>query len=306
MTTPTERSGDAAAGSLAGHPATRFDHAVAAEVVRRLRAAGCVFAEEEAAALLSTAGTADALADMLHQRVAGRPLEHVLGWVEFAGLRLSVVPGVFVPRRRTEYLVQRAVARTGPGVTVVDLCCGSGAIGAAILSATSAAAGGSGPGWATVRHASPPRLVAADIDPTAVACARTNVAGFGASVYLGDLFEALPGELRGRVDVLVANVPYVPTGEIRWLPPEARLYEPRHALDGGADGLDVLRRIAAGAPLWLTPPGTRPGGCLLIEASRAQAPIAADVMSGAGLAPEILESAELAATVVVGTYARRR
>ena len=110
-------------------------------------------------------------------------------------------------------------------------------------------------------------LYAVDIDPAAVRCARRNVAAAGGQVYEGDLYEPLPATLRGRVDVLVANAPYVPTEAVGLLPPEARIHEPRVALDGGADGLDVLRRVAAAAPLWLAP-----GGHLLVETSERQAP----------------------------------
>ncbi|MYR62648.1 putative protein N(5)-glutamine methyltransferase, partial [Streptomyces sp. SID625] len=97
----------------------------------------------------------------------------------------------------------------------------------------------------------PVELHAADIDPAAVRCARRNIAPAGGRVHHGDLYAALPADLRGRVDVLAANVPYVPTGEVPLLPSEARDHEPPAALDGGADGLDVLRRVAAGAPDWL-------------------------------------------------------
>jgi release factor glutamine methyltransferase len=104
--------------------------------------------------------------------------------------------------------------------------------------------------------------------------------------------------LRGRVDVLVANVPYVPTGEIALLPAEARLHEPRVTLDGGADGLDVARRVAADAPAWLVP-----GGSLLIETSRRQVATATRVLEAVGLTVRVTESDELEASVVVGTAA---
>jgi release factor glutamine methyltransferase len=94
----------------------------------------------------------------------------------------------------------------------------------------------------------------------------------------GDLSDALPTRLRGRVDVLVANAPYVPTGALGLLPPEARLHEPRTALDGGDDGLDVHRRIAGGAPAWLAP-----GGLLLVEVGRDQVPALGEVLARAGL-----------------------
>jgi release factor glutamine methyltransferase len=120
-------------------------------------------------------------------------------------------------------------------------------------------------------------------------------------VYQGDLYAALPFHLRGRVDVLVANVPYVPTAAIRLLPPEARLHEPLRALDGGADGLDVLRRVVAQAPAWLAP-----GGHLLVETSEKQAPAATGIVERAGLAAHVVRSADLDATVVVGGRRYRR
>ncbi len=134
---------------------------------------------------------------------------------------------------------------------------------------------------------------AVDLDPAAVRCARRNVPGH---VYQGDLYQPLPARLRGRVAILAANVPYVPTGEIAFLPPEARAHEPRVALDGGPDGLDVLRRVAAGAPDWLAP-----GGHLLIETSERQAPLAAAAFQASGLSPRVATSADLSATVLIGT-----
>jgi release factor glutamine methyltransferase len=246
-------------------------------VVLLLRAAGCVFAEDEARLLVAAAGTSAELTASVDRRVAGEPLEHVLGWAEFCGLRVAVGPGVFVPRRRTGFLVRQAAALAAPGSVAVDLCCGSGAVGAALAAAV--------PGL---------DLHAADVDPTAVACARRNLGTAG--VHEGDLFDALPAGLRGRVDVLVANVPYVPSGSIALMPPEAREHEPRVALDGGPDGLDVVRRVAAGSPAWLAP-----GGALLFESSADQAPLAAGIVAAAGLDPRVVTDDELGATVVVGT-----
>ena len=136
---------------------------------------------------------------------------------------------------------------------------------------------------------------AADIDPAAVRCARRNLPGSRGHVYQGDLYEPLPAALRGRVAVLVANVPYVPTQEIEFLPPEARAHEPRAALDGGPDGLDVLRRVAAGAAEWLAP-----GGHLLIETSERQVPLAEAAFAASGLTTRVVSSADLEATVVIG------
>ena len=142
----------------------------------------------------------------------------------------------------------------------------------------------------------PVELYAVDIDPAAVRCARRNVAGAGGQVYEGDLYQPLPAALRGRVHILAANVPYIPTAEMGLLPPEARLHEARVALDGGADGLDVLRRVADAAPLWLAP-----GGHLLFETSERQAPRAAGAVARGGLVPRVASSGELNATVVIGT-----
>jgi release factor glutamine methyltransferase len=192
---------------------------VLSAVVSRLRAAGCVYAEDEARLLLSSAATAADLAAMVDRRVAGLPLERVVGWAEFCGLRIPVDPGVFAPRRRTEFLAGQAIARLRPGAVVVDLCCGSGAVGAALVAAMEGV-----------------ELHAVDIDPAAVACARTNLVACGGRVYEGDLYAPLPAGLHGRVDVLVANAPYVPTREVRLLPREARLYEPQVALDGAPTG----------------------------------------------------------------------
>ncbi|MGW1840087.1 putative protein N(5)-glutamine methyltransferase [Streptomyces sp. NPDC002067] len=248
-------------------------------LVARLRAAGCVFAEDEAELLRATARTSAELAAMAHRRMAGLPLEHVLGWAGFCGLRMRVGPGVFVPRRRSEFLVHRAARLTRPGSVVVDLCCGSGALGAALAAC-----------------AGPVELHAADIDPVAVDCARANTAPVGGRVHRGDLFAALPPELRGRIGVLLANVPYVPTQEVGLLPPEARDHEPREALDGGADGLDVLRRVAAEARHWLAP-----GGSLLSETGERQVPAALRTLTGNGLRARTEHCPERSATVVIGT-----
>ncbi|MEU6622672.1 putative protein N(5)-glutamine methyltransferase [Streptomyces litmocidini] len=248
-------------------------------VVERLRAAGCVFAEEEAEMLLASAAGPAELDLMVERRASGLPLEHVVGWAGFAGLRIEVDGGVFVPRRRTEFLVGRAVELARPGAVCVDLCCGSGAAGAVLLAEVEGA-----------------EVHASDVEPAAVRCARRNVEPRGGRVYEGDLFAPLPRELRGRVEVLVANVPYVPTEEIGLLPPEARDHEPHVTLDGGADGLDVMRRVAAEAPEWLAP-----GGHLLVETSERQAESALAVMSAAGLVPRVVASEEWWATIVVAT-----
>ncbi|WP_236792458.1 putative protein N(5)-glutamine methyltransferase [Amycolatopsis sp. GM8] len=247
------------------------------DVVTTLRNAGCVFAEDEAALLLAATTDLTELAALVARRVAGEPLEYVLGWAEFRGLRIAVEPGVFVPRRRTEFLVRQAIRVTAPRAVVVDLCCGSGALGTALAAAV------------------PVDLYAADVDPAAVRCARRNVPG---EVFEGDLFAPLPHRLRGRVNILLANVPYVPREAIATLPPEARLHEPPVALDGGADGLDVLRRVAQEAPRWLAA-----GGHVFVETSDRQAETAMATFSAAGLTAQVHTSEDDAATVVQGTSA---
>src|SRR5256714_5027600 len=197
-------------------------------VVTALRAAGCVFAKTEARLLIQAAGTPDDLAAMVDRRVAGLPLEHVLGWAEFCGLRIAVEPGVFVPRRRTSFLARSALSFAHPGAVVVDLCCGSGAVGAALAS------------WVPDIE-----LHATDIDPVAVRCARRNLP-VGARVYLGDLDAPLPAGL--RADVLLANAPYRPPPALGLLPPEAPVYEPRGALGGGAGGRVPARGGGGPAP----------------------------------------------------------
>jgi release factor glutamine methyltransferase len=255
-------------------------------VVARLRAAGCVFAEDEADLLVAQASTPAELDAMVGRRAAGLPLEQILGWAEFCGLRITLEPGVFVPRRRTEFLVHEAVRclrdipHHNAGLpVVVDLCCGSGAVGAALGALLGQV-----------------ELFAADIDPAAVRCARRNLASAGGRVYEGDLYEPLPTALQGRVDVLVANAPYVPTEEVALLPAEARDHEPRVALDGGVDGLHILRRVAADALRWLAP-----GGQLLVETSERQAPPIAAAMTCSGLSARVTVSDEFGTAAVIGT-----
>lgn len=268
------------------------------DIVQRLRKAGCVFAEDEARLLIAHAETSADLEALVEKRTGGLPLESLLGWADFCGLRISIDTGVFVPRRRTELLIREAVslvreARTvgvsnataakapvPPWTVVVDLCCGSGALGVALVAA--------------LDHV---ELHAVDIDSSAVRCARRNVSEFGGHAYQGDLYDALPTALRGGIDVIVANVPYVPTAELALLPPEARIHEPKVALDGGGDGLHVLRRVTQEAPLWLAP-----GGHLLVETSERQAQQAVQEFTRKGLVARVARSNEFNATVVIGTW----
>lgn len=244
----------------------------------RLRASGSVFAEDEAELLIAEARTPNELAAMVERRVAGLPLEVIVGWAEFCGLRIVVDSGVFVPRRRTEVLVREAVTLARPGAVVLDLCCGTGAVGVAIQAAVDGI-----------------ELYASDVEPAAVRCARRNLEPLGGQVFEGDLYDPLPASLRGRVDLLVVNAPYVPTEAIALMPPEAREHEPRVTLDGGADGVDIQRRVAAEAVEWLAPDGH-----LVIETSREQAPLTVDAFLAGGLTAEVRRAEDVDGTVVIG------
>ena len=249
-------------------------------VIATLRGAGCVFAEDEAELIFGAAQTPAQLARMIDERVDGLPLEHVVGWTEFCGLRVAVNRGVFVPRQRSVLLAREAVVLAGGRAhpLVVDLCCGSGALGLVVARAVAGV-----------------ELYAVDIDPTAVACARANLGAAG-QVFEGDLYMPLPAGLRGHVDVVIANTPYVPTDEVQMLPREARLHEALVALDGGVDGLEVQRRVAAGAAAWLAA-----GGHLLVETSADQARVASAIFAANGLEPRVARDEEMDATIVIGT-----
>ena len=245
------------------------------EAITRLRAAGCVFAEEEAAVLAEAAPDDETLAALVGRRAAGEPLEQVAGYADFCGVRVHLRPGVFVPRVRSALLVRLAIREAHREATVVDLCCGSGALGLAVAQALPAIT-----------------LHSADLDPVAVAVARDNLT---TPVYRGDLFNALPHSLQGRIDVLLANVPYVATRHLPLLPAEARDHEPPTALDGGDDGLDIFRDVIDQAPHWLAP-----GGIVLSEITEAQIDAATAAVRTAGLEPEVTFDEDLEATIIGG------
>lgn len=249
-------------------------------VTARLRAAGCVFAEDEARLIVASSWAPDDLEQLVVRRVAGEPLEYILGWVQFCGLQIGLDPGVFIPRQRSEFLVRQAATLTGSAAVVLDVCCGSGAIGLALTTMVGKC-----------------ELHAADIEPAAVRCARRNLTPVAGRVYRGDLFQAMPTRLRGQVDVLVANVPYVPTDAIASMPVEARDYEPVITHDGGPDGLDVLRRMLATAPRWLAPHGH-----LLIEIYHEQTAQTRKAFTDARLAVRFAHSRQHQATVAIGTH----
>ncbi len=249
-----------------------------ADVVARLRAVGCVFAEDEAALLMSEwEGDDFAIEAAVAERESGVPLEQILGWAEFAGLKIGLLPGVFVPRRRTE-LVSRWGAELAPqGGTVVDLCCGSGAVAAAIA------------------HQRPDlTVIASDVDPVAYATAFRNLEPYGADAYLSDMDASLPRTLRRAVDVVTACPPYVPTLQIAMMPPEARDHEPHSALDGGETGVELQASVFEAAMRLLGP-----GGHCVVETSDHLADETLAAAEAAGLAARTEEDDELGAVVVV-------
>ncbi len=227
-------------------------------VVRALADGGCVASGAEADALLraSNEGTRP-IEELIARRLRGEPLAWITGSMRFCGVRIRVDPGVFVPRPHSEGLARRAVSLLPAEGIAVDLCTGSGAVAAVLGSAHPRAS-----------------VVATDVDPVAVACARGN----GVRALVGNLDEPLPPSLQGRVDVMTAVVPYVPTEELHLLPRDVLANEPRRALDGGPRGTLLLVQAAEAAAHWL-----RPSGTVLLELGGDQASELARTLAGLGL-----------------------
>ncbi len=187
---------------------------------------------------------------MLDRRAAGEPVQYILGSADFMGLRFRVDGAVLIPRQDTETLVEAALIelrqRQG-NPALLDLCAGSGCVGLSLASLAPNA-----------------RITLADISPEALEVARANQKALGVKAELrqGDLFSAVGRE---RFDIIASNPPYIPTGALSGLQREVR-FEPRIALDGGADGLDFYRRIAEGAADHLNP-----GGAIFLEVGIHQA-----------------------------------
>jgi len=221
---------------------SRNDQAALAEL---LADNGFVAADEEAEELLArAAGDPELLVALVERRLTGEPLAWITGTVEFCGVTLRVDPGVYPPRWQTEPVARRAVERLPQAGTAVDVCTGAGAI-AVVLSANRPGA----------------RVVATDLDERAVACARRN----GVDARQGDLFEPLPPELAGSVDLVVGAVPYVPTADLPLLQRDTLTFESALSYDGGPDGTDLLQRVVAEALRFL-----RSGGTLLLELGAGQ------------------------------------
>ncbi len=246
-------------------------------MVDRLRAAGCVYAEDEAARIVErfpAPRDQRAAADL---RCSGTPLELVIGEAVFAGVTVTVAPGVFIPRRRAEVLITfadrltRSALNDGRSTSqpfvAIDLGCGSGAIAAALMTRH--------PLW---------EVHGCDIDPVAVRCASANGNRYGFAAHCSDWFDGLPARLAGRLDLVVAHLPYVPTGDVRLLPRDYLAAEPASTVDGGPDGLDPWRQAARGCAGWL-----RPGGSIITLVTVRQAVDAASIASAAGLTARAIE-----------------
>lgn len=225
-----------------------------------LRRAGCVAAEEEAGLILgAAAGDPSRVLELVRRRATGEPLAWLTGRMEFCGEPILVHPGVFVPRWQTEALTARAAAVLAADGIAVDLCTGSGAV-AVVLG----------------RRRPGARVVGSDIDPRAVACARSN----GVEAYLGDMSDPLPAEIFGQCDVVTAVVPYVPTRELPFLPRDVTAFEPLQALDGGDDGTRFLVQAVSAAAALL-----RPGGSLFLELGGREADLLRPRLHGSSFRP---------------------
>jgi release factor glutamine methyltransferase len=226
-------------------------------VVELISGAGFVAAEEEADELLAcAAGDHGLLASLIRRRLTGEPLAWITGSVPFCGLEIRVDPGVYVPRWHSEPLARRAAERLPANGAAIDLCTGTGAIAKTLITDHPRA-----------------RVVAADADERAVACAIAN----GVEVYFGDLFAPLPRMLEGRVDVVVGVVPYVPTPALSLLQRDTFAFESPLSYDGGPDGTEILRRVLTDSPRFL-----RPGGALLLELGGEQAHALGDALARLG------------------------
>jgi release factor glutamine methyltransferase len=233
-------------------------------VSARLARAGCVAAEEEAIELVEAVSGPTDLETWVRRRERGEPLAWITGSLRFDGHRIHVDPGVYVPRPQTEELARRAGRLLGLDcpddgdrrVRALDLCTGTGAVAVHLMAADPRAV-----------------VVGVDVDPAAAACARRN----GVRSVLADLDVLDPPFRLGAFDVVTAVAPYVPTAELQFLPSDVLRFEPRRSLDGGPDGLRLVRRIVATAGRLL-----RPGGWVLLEVGGEQDRSLAPVLAASG------------------------
>ncbi len=266
------------------------------EIIRAFKKAGIECAEAEARQLACHVLSCDlsylilhsreeiddkvllASAALINERCKGRPLQYVMGTASFYGIDLAVDERVLIPRPETELLAERAIAvlKERPFPKVMDLCTGSGAIAAAVA--------------ANVPNV---KVIATELSPRAFMLARVNLRPYAnVKVLRGDLFEALeskdsdPSTKDIPFDAILTNPPYIPSGAIDGLAPEVKDHEPHMALDGGKDGLDIIKRIIAEAPAHL-----KPSGFLLMEIGDDQADAVMDLVlfSGAYRSASILK-----------------
>lgn len=247
-----------------------------AQLATRLREAGCLLPNEEARLLVESGATGARLSSMIDRRLAGEPVETVLGWVDFVGQRLVVQSGVFVPRRRTQLLAQTCLDLVPDTGVLVELCCGVAPVAAVVMA-----------GAPTVE------VHVADVSGLALECAQENVPL--ASHHQGDLYAALPDHLLGRVSVIAANAPHVPTAEMALMPREALAHEPRRALDGGPEGTQIQRLLVAEAAQWLAP-----AGVIALESGPDAADQVTTAMREVGLGVEVRDDPAVHGCVVLG------
>jgi len=192
----------------------------------------------------------ESVLELARRRAAGEPLQYLTGISGFRALELRVGPGTFIPRPETELLVELALARLPPSGVIVDVGTGSGAIA-----------------LAAAQERPDASVYATEASPGALRWARLNRKRLGLAVELvsGDLLDGLSNDLKGGIDVVVSNPPYVSVGDTSCLPSDVREHEPYEALFAGPDGLEVIVRLAAEAGKWLTP-----GGWLVLEIGATQ------------------------------------
>ena len=207
-------------------------------------------------------GFGSAYGAALDRRAGREPVASIVGRREFWGLALEVGPGVLTPRPETELLVEETLqlADEGPRAArlIADVGTGSGCVAIALATELPAA-----------------RIVATDVSAAALAVARRNAGAHGVDARIAWVRTSCLDGVRAAPDVIAANPPYVPDGDIAGLPPEVRDFEPRPALAGGRDGLDVVRRLLDAAATQLAP-----GGHLVLEIGRGQAAAVRDAVAG--------------------------
>jgi release factor glutamine methyltransferase len=214
--------------------------------------------------------------ELIARRARREPVQYILGSQEFWGRSFRVTPAVLIPRPETELLVERAagILNAIDRPTVIDLCTGSGCIAVSLA-----------------KELRSPRIFATDISESALEVARANAAAHACSNSIrflaGDLFEPVAElDLRGRVDCITANPPYISSSDLRALQPEVRDFEPEHALIAGPAGTEIHARIIREAPFYL-----KSGATLMMEMGIGQAPdlIRMTAAAGAYGQPEIVK-----------------